>query len=163
MNGHAGSVLAEFQQKLSHYDSTLLYSTQLETEKQDKQKNGNSKEMPNKFCSGRKTPARPEVMRLANGNDVIPIASIMGQFLHQPPSQGDYTSSMQTLNKHTEPPFCHFRRWILPCDSHLPPILSNPILSAPTCHIYQQTMHPSANLPKTILIYPYPMYCHLPS
>ena len=46
VNGHAGSVQAEFQQKLSHYDSTLLYSTQLETEKQDKQKNGNSKEMP---------------------------------------------------------------------------------------------------------------------
>ena len=102
-------------------------------------------------------------MRLANGNDVFPIASIMGKFLHPPPSQGDYTSSMQTLNKHTEPPFCHFRRWILPCDSLLPPILSAPTLSAPTCHIYQQTMHPSANLPKTILIYPYPMYCHLPS
>ena len=37
VNGHAGSVQAEFQQKLSHYDSTLLYSTQLETEKEDKQ------------------------------------------------------------------------------------------------------------------------------
>ena len=36
VNGHAGSVQAEFQQKLSHYDSTL-YSTQLEIEKQDKQ------------------------------------------------------------------------------------------------------------------------------
>ena len=115
------------------------------------------KKCPNKFCSGRKTPARPEVMRLANGNDIFPIASIMGQFLHPPPSQEDYISSMRTLNKHTEPPFCHFRRWILPCGSHLPPILSAPSLSAPTCHIYQQTMHPSANLPKTILIYPYPI------
>ena len=150
---------AEFQQKLSHYDSTLLYSTQLETEKQDKQKNGNSKKCPNKFCSGRKTPARPEVMRLANGNDFLPTASIMGQFLHPSPSQEDYRFSMRILNKHTEPPLCHLR--ILPCDSHFPPTLSAPILSAPTCHIYQQTMHPSANLPE--LIYPYPMYCHLPS
>ena len=96
--------------------------------------------MPKQVLLLQKNPARPEVMRLANGNDVIPIASIMGQFLHPPPSQGDYTSSMQTLNKHTEPPFCHFRRWILPCDSRLPPILSAPTLSAPTCHIYQQTM-----------------------
>ena len=103
-----------------------------------------------KFCSGRKTPARPEVMRLANGNDVFPIASIMGQFLHPSPSQEDYRFSMRILNKHTEPPFCHLR--ILPCDSHFPPILSAPILSAPTCHIYQQTMHPSANLPKYLSI-----------
>ena len=67
-----------------------------------------------------KNPARPEVMRLANGNDVFPIASIIGQFLHPPPSQEDYISSMRTLNKHTEPTFCHIRRWILPCGSHLP-------------------------------------------
>ena len=163
VNGHAGSVQAEIQQKLSHYDSTLLYSTQLETEKQDKQKNGNSKEMPKQVLLLQKNPARPEVMRLANGNDFLPTASIMGQFLHPSPSQGDYRFSMRILNKHTEPPFCHLRRWILPCDSHLPPILSAQFLSAPTCLIYQQTMHPSANLPKTILIYPYPMYCHLPS
>ena len=64
--------------------------------------------MPNKFCSGRKTPARPEVMRLANGYDVFPTASIMGQFLHPSPSQGDYRFSMRILNKHTEPPFCHY-------------------------------------------------------
>merc|ERR1719419_896140 len=55
---------------------------------------------------------------------------------------------MQTLNKHMEHPFCHFRRWILPCDSRLPPFLSAPTLSAPTCHIYQQTMI----LPTYILI-----------
>ena len=66
------------------------------------------KKCPNKFCSGRKTPARPEVMRLANGNDVFPIASIMGQFLHPPPSQGDYRFSMRILNKHTEPSSCHY-------------------------------------------------------
>ena len=113
------------------------------------------KKCSNNFCSCRKTPARPEVMRLANGNDFLPTASIMGQFLHPSPSQEDYRFSMRILNKHTEPPFCHLR--ILPCDSHFPPILSAPILSAPTCHIYQQTMHPSANLPKTILIYPYPI------
>ena len=113
--------------------------------------------MPKQVLLLQKNPARPDVMPLANGNDVFTIASLMGQFLPPPPSLGDYISSMRTLNKHTEPPFCHFRRWILPCDSHLPPILSAPILSAPTCHIYQQTMHPSANLPKTILIYPYPI------
>ena len=108
------------------------------------------KKCSNKFCSCRKTPARPEVMRLANGYDVFPTASIMGQFLHPPPSQGDYRFSMQILNKHTEPPLCHLR--ILPCDSHFPPILSAPILSAPTCHIYQQTMHPSANLPNLSIL-----------
>ena len=111
------------------------------------------KKCSNKFCSCRKTPARPEVMRLANGYDVFQTASIMGQLLHPSPSQGDYRFSMRILNKHTEPPLCHLR--ILPWDSHFPPILSAPILSAPTCHIYQQTMHPSANLPK--LIYPYPI------
>ena len=78
--------------------------------------------MPKQVLLLQKNPARPEVMRLANGYDVFPTASIMGQFLHPPPSQGDYISSMRTLNKHTEPPFCHLRWWILPCDSHLPPI-----------------------------------------
>ena len=129
----------------------------------NKQKNGNLKEMPKQVLLLQKNPARPDVMPLANGNNFFTMAFLMGQFLPPPPSQEDYISSMRTLNKHTEPPFCHFRRWILPCGSHLPPILSAPSLSAPTCHIYQQTMHPSANLPKTILIYPYPMYCHLPS
>ena len=66
------------------------------------------KKCPNKFCSGRKTPARPEVMRLANGYDVFPTASLMGQFLHPSPSQEDYRFSMRILNKHTEPPFCHY-------------------------------------------------------
>ena len=47
-------------------------------------------------------------MRLANGYDVFPTASIMGQFLHPSPSQGDYRFSMRILNKHTEPPFCHY-------------------------------------------------------
>ena len=76
------------------------------------------KKCSNKFCSCRKTPARPEVMRLANGYDVFPTASLMGQFLHPSPSQEDYRFSMRILNKHTEPPFCHLR--ILPCDSHFP-------------------------------------------
>ena len=118
--------------------------------------------MPKQVLLLQKNPARPDVMPLANGNDVFTIASLMGQFLPPPPSLGDYISSMRTLNKHTEPPFCNFLQWILPCDSYMPPILSAPILSAPTCHIYQQTMHPSANLPKTILIYPYPTPAYLP-
>merc|ERR1712054_187575 len=29
---------------------------------------------------------------------------------------------MRILNKHTEPPFCHYG--FLPCDSHFPPIYS---------------------------------------
>ena len=96
VNAHAGSMQAEFQQKLSHYDSTLLYSTQLETEKQDKQKNGNSKEMTKQVLLLQKNPARPDVMPLANGNDVFTIASLMGQFLPPPPSLGDYIFSMRT-------------------------------------------------------------------
>ena len=47
-------------------------------------------------------------MRLANGYDVFPTASLMGQFLHPSPSQEDYRFSMRILNKHTEPPFCHY-------------------------------------------------------
>ena len=107
------------------------------------------KKCSNNFCSCRKTPARPEVMRLANGNDFLPTASIMGQFLHPSPSQEDYRFSMRILNKHTEPPFCHLR--ILPCDSHFPPILSAPILSAPTCHIYQRC--PTYPLPYLSILY----------
>ena len=110
------------------------------------------KKCSNKFCSCRKTPARPEVMRLANGYDVFPTASLMGQFLHPSPSQEDYRFSMRILNKHTEPPFCHIR--ILPCDSHFPPILSAPILSAPTCHIYQQTLQHTLATPFLIMILP---------
>merc|ERR1719378_512303 len=49
---------------------------------------------------------------------------------------------MRILNKHTEPPFCHYG--FCPAIHISPSILSVPILSAPTCHIYQQTMHPSA-------------------
>jgi len=45
------------------------------------------KKCSNNFCSCRKTPARPEVMRLANGNDFLPTASIMGQFLPPSPSR----------------------------------------------------------------------------
>ena len=97
--------------------------------------------MPKQVLLLQKNPARPEVMPLANGNNVFTMAFLMGQFLPTPPSQGDYISSMRTFNKHTEPPFCNFLQWILPCDSHMPPILSTPILSAPTCHIYQQTLH----------------------
>ena len=37
VNGHAGSGKAEFQQILSHYDSTLSYNTQSEIEKHEKQ------------------------------------------------------------------------------------------------------------------------------
>ena len=87
--------------------------------------------MPKQVLLLQKNPARPDVMPLANGNNVFTIAFLMGQFLPPPPSQGDYISSMRTLNKHTEPPFCNFLQWILPCDSHMPPILSAPILSAP--------------------------------
>ena len=80
--------------------------------------------MPKQVLLLQKNPARPDMMPLANGNDVFTIASLMGQFLPPPPSLGDYISSMRTLNKHTEPPFCNFLQWILPCDSHMPPILS---------------------------------------
>ena len=108
--------------------------------------------MPKQVLLLQKNPARPEVMRLANGNDVFPTASIMGQFLHPPPSQGDYRFSMRILNKHTEPPFCHLR--ILPCNSHFPPVLSAPILSAPTCHIYQQTLQHTLATPFLNMILP---------
>ena len=94
--------------------------------------------MPKQVLLLQKNPARPEVMPLANGNNVFTIAFLMGQFLPTPPSQGDYISSMRTFNKHTEPPFCTFLQWILPCDSHMPPILSTPTLSAPTCHIFSK-------------------------
>ena len=110
------------------------------------------KKCPNKFCSGRKTPARPEVMRLANGNDFLPTASIMGQFLHPSPSQGDYRFSMRILNKHTEPPFCHYGF----CPAiHIFPLFCQPqILSAPTCHIYQQTLQHTLATPFLIMILP---------
>ena len=60
------------------------------------QKNGNLKEMPKRVLLLQKNPARPDVMPLANGNDVFTIASLMGQFLPQPPSLGDYIFSMRT-------------------------------------------------------------------
>ena len=110
--------------------------------------------MPKQVLLLQKNPARPDVMPLANGNNVFTIAFLMGQFLPPPPSQGDYISSMRTLNKHTEPPFCNFLQWILPCDSHMPPILSAPILSAPTCHIYQQTLQHTLATPFLIMILP---------
>ena len=110
--------------------------------------------MPKQVLLLQKNPARPEVMPLANGNNVFTMAFLMGQFLPTPPSQGDYISSMRTFNKHTEPPFCTFLQWILPCDSHMPPILSTPILSAPTCHIYQQTLQHTLATPFLIMILP---------
>ena len=105
--------------------------------------------MPKQVLLLQKNPARPDVIPLANGNNVFTMAFLMGQFLPTPPSQGDYISSMRTFNKHTEPPFCTFLQWILPCDSHMPPILSTP-----TCHIYQQTLQHTLATPFLIMILP---------
>ena len=118
------------------------------------QKNGNLKEMPKRVLLLQKNPARPDVMPLANGNDVFTIASLMGQFLPPPPSLGDYISSMRTLNKHTEPPFCNFLQWILPCDSHCP-LFCLPLFCPPlSCHFYQQTLQHTLAPPFLIMLLP---------
>ena len=106
--------------------------------------------MPKQVLLLQKNPARPDVMPLANGNDVFTIASLMGQFLPPPPSLGDYIFNMRTLNKNTRPPFCNFFQWILPCDSYCP--LSCPPLSCHALTLPSTHLQPYLNLYLSILL-----------
>ena len=108
------------------------------------------KKCSNNFCSCRKTPARPEVMRLANGNDFLPTASIMGQFLHPSPSQEDYRFSMRILNKHTEPPFCHYGF----CPAiHISPLFCQPQSCLPLLVISISKLCTHLHLPSTLPVH----------
>ena len=86
--------------------------------------------MPKQVLLLQKNPARPEVLPLANGNNVFTIAFLMGQFLPTPPSQGDYISSMRAFNKHTEPPFCNFFNGFCPA-THICPLFCPPLSCPP--------------------------------